>query len=52
MNKIIEFNILPLASLNVPINQLLINLVIGSVNPIDKNKRLKLHGIETLFLFL
>lgn len=50
MNKIIEFNILPLASLNVPINQLLIDLAIGSLSHRAKSKAVKqIQNTELLF---
>ncbi len=50
MNKIIEFNILPLASLNVSINQLLIDLAIGSLSLRAKSKAVKqIQNTELLF---
>ncbi len=50
MNKIIEFNILPFASLNLPINQLSIDLAIGSLSHRAKSKAVKqIQNTESLF---
>mgnify|MGYP007025090594 CR=1 FL=1 len=51
MNKIIEFNILPFASLNVPMNQSSINLSIGTLNHRTKSMAVKqIQNTESLFL--
>lgn len=51
MNKIIEFNILPFASLNVPMNQSSINLSIVTLNHRTKSMAVKqIQNIESLFL--